>query len=366
MAELKLLIPPHEIETGAWNQINYLESLDFVKKIVILPDVHQGYLMPVGSVALMDGVISPEGVGSDEGCGMLFYPTGMKAGNLTPTDIEGIYNDLVARIPTGFNSRKTSAGIKPPKLNLPKDVEAHVHQKMDEQLGTLGGGNHFIEIGCDTNWNLSVVIHSGSRNPGKTVADYWFQQSKEQDTHLPDGFLDWNSLYGQQFYNDLLAMQDFALENRMVMLREVLDVLGIKTQLAVGLNVFNETHNHAIPITDGILHRKGATPAESGQIGVIPGNMRDGTYITKGLGNVECLMSASHGAGRKMSRGQAKKNCTLEQFQEDMVGIKARVEVATFDENPRAYKDLEEVIKRQEGIVVDVIDHITPIINIKG
>ena len=159
-------------------------------------------------------------------------------------------------------------------------------------------------------------------------------------------------------------MLDFALANRLKMLKKVVNILvGHKAHL---FDYINENHNHAIRWDSGVLHRKGATPAEKGQRGVIPGSMLSGVYITEGRGNWDYLVSASHGAGRKMSRGFAKKNITLDTFKTQMGDIVANISAATLDEAPDAYKDLEYVMNAQEGVVVDVVDYIRPIINIKG
>lgn len=158
--------------------------------------------------------------------------------------------------------------------------------------------------------------------------------------------------------------QEYALENRKQMMLEILDIMKLPKSLK---GMINENHNHAIVLKDGIvLHRKGATPADKGQLGVIPGNMKDGVYITSGLGNEEYLSSASHGAGRKYSRSGAKKNLDINKFRNQMKDVVCVVDENILDEAPDAYKDLTAVIDRQKGVVIDVVDFVKPLINVKA
>ena len=159
-------------------------------------------------------------------------------------------------------------------------------------------------------------------------------------------------------------MLEYALENRKIMMEIILDSIGLDRSNMEKL--FNETHNHAISTPDGVLHRKGATPADKDQIGVIPGNMKAGTYITRGLGNTEYLSSSSHGAGRILSRTAAKEKYTEKELRTEMEGIFTRIHSGMIDEIPMAYKDLDYVILLQQDIVIDVIDKIKPLINIKS
>lgn len=206
---------------------------------------------------------------------------------------------------------------------------------------------------------MCITIHSGSRNIGHSVAQHY--------TRL-GSFFDITSDLGEQYLRDMNYCLDFALENRLTMIKEILRILGLDylTQRVLKNSLINENHNHAIITPDGILHRKGATPANSGQLGIIPANMRDGVYITRGLGNLEYLSSASHGCGRIMSRSKAKKTILLEDFKDTMVGVIAHVGDYTLDEAPFAYKDVDYVINAQKGITVDIVDTIKPIVNIKG
>ena len=266
-----------------------------------------------------------------------------------------------------YNKFKSAGGFK----ELDKMIETRLHT----QLSTLGGGNHFIEIGFNSKGKLAATIHSGSRKSGWWVGQHYMRLAKKEEKHLPDGFLEYGGDLGMAYWKDMNFFLEYALENRKIMMQRVLEILGFSQK---GINemirtrMVNENHNHAIIHTgDEILHRKGATPAEAGVKGVIPGNILAGTYITEGLGNVEYLSSASHGAGRKGSRKASKKRFeeekdlvkkTREQMSEIICPRLNRIR----DELPFAYKNVESVIALQEGIVINTLDHITPRIVVKG
>ena len=356
--KLKTLIPMEDIEQEAQKQISDVLTLEFLKKLVIMPDVHAGYHLPVGGVALLDGKISPSFVGVDIGCGMCFVNTGIPSDALSNQAYRRIYDEIYKVIPVGFNIREKPLDYLEFKSGFP-ELNQRVQDKLYKSLGTLGGGNHFIELGSNQSNELCITIHSGSRNIGHSVAQHY--------TNI-GSFFDVTSDLGEQYLRDMNYCLDFALANRLTMIKEVLRILGYDylTDKILNDTLINENHNHAVITSDGILHRKGATPANKGQLGIIPANMRDGVYITKGLGNLECLSSASHGCGRTMSRTKAKKSILLGDFQKTMSGIIANVGDSTLDEAPFAYKEVNYVINAQKGITVDVIDKITPIVNIKG
>jgi tRNA-splicing ligase RtcB len=336
-----------------------------------MPDCHQGYTLPIGGVALLDGVISPEYVGYDEGCGMCCIVTDMLASKLNKKHWEKIFKKIYDTIPVGVGVPRTKAYYDIPQFKTAsgdKGLQKKVVDKQYVQVGTLGAGNHFIEIGENRTGHVVITIHSGSRNIGHSIASYYMLMAKQEDKHLPNGFLDINSPMGIAFSIDLEFALQYALDNRMLMMIDVMDILGFNDhdQQIYLRRMINENHNHAVIKSDGVLHRKGATPAEDGVLGVIPGTMKSGVYITKGLGNDEYLCSASHGAGRKMSRNVAKKSISLEQHKKWMNGIIAKVDKSTLDEAHGAYKNLATVISQQEGILIDVVDYVKPIINIKG
>lgn len=362
------LIPMTMIEISAQQQIYTALKMPFLKKLAIMPDVHTGYSLPVGGVALLEGVVSPAYVGYDIGCGMCCIRTGLEFDDVIK-DCEKTFKKLMSTVPCGVGLRGNTKEYSPFKSALgDKNLDQKVNAELFNQLGTLGGGNHFIEIGTDKNGNLTITIHSGSRNPGHSVGGHYMKLAKKNDTHLPGDFLDLSSDLGKAYLEDMNFMLQYALDNRKMMMCLILDALKLSDDFMD--EMINENHNHAIVETkygsNMVLHRKGATPADLDQLGVIPGNMRDGVYITRGLGNEEYLSSASHGAGRKGSRKWAKEKFELEAFEKSMKGIIANVSKHTLDECPFAYKDISDVIAAQEGIVVEVIDYIKPLINLKG
>ena len=371
--KLRSLIPLEELEWSAQNQIYDALKLDFLLILAVMPDCHTGYSLPIGGVALLDNVISPGYVGYDEGCGMCYIVTRLLADDFFKRENKKlqIFEEIYNRIPVGFNSRKKglvydsfSSASRNKKLN------EKVEDRLWIQLGTLGGGNHFIEIGENREGYITITIHSGSRNIGHSIASYYMKLSNNVDKDLPNGFLHLKGDVGQQYLQDMNFALDYALANRKIMMEDVLNLFGYNPhEINTLLHTYmvNENHNHAIVDSDGhVLHRKGATPAEKGQTGIIPGSMKTGVYVTEGLGNPHYLYSASHGAGRKMARKAAKKKITMERFRTQMDGIVAKVTHDTKDEAPDAYKNLHNVIKEQEGIVIKTIDYAKPLINVKG
>lgn len=367
--KLKSLLPLDQIDQGALDQIFANLADDRLLKMAIMPDVHKGYDLPIGGVALVDRHVSPGYVGYDIGCGMCSLNTGILASDLFPDQRakERLYDLIRSRIPLGIGGRRE----KVPFLRFESDVSdptflAKVNKGVESQLGTLGSGNHFIEISTGAKGLCWVTIHSGSRNVGHTIGSWYMHKCKK----LEDKFLKTDSRLGRSYLYDMEYCLEFALENRRRMLSQILELMEIPTHDIENLlnNVMiNENHNHAIVRPDGsVLHRKGATPAAIGQLGIIPANMRDGIYITEGLGNEEYLCSASHGAGRVMSRSEGKRKINLEDFRQSMQGIVSRVDKGTIDEAPFVYKDIHAVIAAQEGIVITVLDHLKPLINMKG
>lgn len=366
--KLKSLIPLEEIEPKAMQQIYNALEQSFLKKLAIMPDVHAGYDLPIGGVALLDNVISPSFVGFDIGCGVLSVNTCIKHSELSNEDKVRLYNDIKNNIPNGEGNEQKRKLIYAdfPNSTKDKNLFEKVQSKITSQLGTLGGGNHFIELGIDEEEYIHLTIHSGSRNPGHTVGGYYMKLSETNDTDLPPGFFHRDSELGQCYLHDMNFMLNFALNNRIYMMQTILEILKFKKDDIRNIVYINENHNHAEIKADGVLHRKGATPANKGEYGVIPGNMRDGVFITVGLGNEEYLSSASHGAGRTMSRKKAKENINHETFISQLDGIVASTDKSLLDEAPDAYKDINRVIELQNGIVVNVVKHIKPIINVKG
>lgn len=350
--KLITLIPVDDIEEAAQKQMWRAHAMPEVKKMVILPDVHAGYGIPVGSVVLLDGCIWPSAVGYDIGCGMCHV-------NIGPLDKlpDGLYDSIVNRIPTGFTRRKR--GTRVPEDFKSASGDKHLTGKVQAvaqlQLGTLGGGNHFIEVGINPADHVGITIHSGSRRAGYDIADYYMKETHGRPVSLETDL-------GKAYLADMLWAERYALANRRNMMDTVLSLFsGAREHLFV-----NENHNHAIVTEDGVLHRKGATPADLGQLGIIPANMRDGVFITEGLGNEDYLCSASHGAGRTMSRTKAKKVVDVEIVKEQMKNIQCPKVESRLDEAAQAYKNIDRVLELQDDIVVKVIDHYRPLVVVKG
>jgi len=361
--KLHSLIPMEQIEPSALTQILDVLSLDCLKKLAIMPDVHTGYDLVIGGVALLDGHISPSFVGYDIGCGMVFISTGVRTSDLLPDKRArvGLFQKIQNLIPSGFSSSKTKdhgfGRFVSPSGN--KELISRVTDKVESQAGTLGGGNHFIEIGENRAGEVCITIHSGSRNVGHSIGSFYMKQGR---------LFPLDSDMGRAYRQDMNYALEFALYNRETMLRTVLALMSFSEQdvKRIMAGMINENHNHAVETPEGILHRKGATPAELGQLGIIPANMRDGVYITRGLGNKEYLSSASHGCGRRMGRKEAKRTLDLQEFKGQMAGIVSTADKTILDEAPGAYKEISAVIAYQEGVVIEVVDFVKPLINVKA
>ena len=374
LEKLSSLIPIHFLEQGAQQQIYDALNLDFLIKLAVMPDCHTGYTLPIGGVALLDSVISPEYVGYDIGCGMCYIVTDHLAAKFFKNKkLKKYFLEMIHElIPVGFNSREKPLDYYDFKsASGDKELNKKVEERLYIQLATLGGGNHFIEIGENRLGFLTITIHSGSRNIGHSIASYYMKLSKRVDMDLPRGFLHLHGECGIQYLQDMTYALEYALENRKRMMKEILELMGYgtsDTNILINKRMINENHNHAV-LQDNynlVLHRKGATPADKGQIGIIPGSMLTGVYVTEGLGNKEYLSSSSHGAGRKMSRKKAKEAISLSRVKDQMKEIVANINNSMKDEAPDAYKNIKTVIEAQEGIVINTIDHAKPLIVAKG
>ena len=367
-AKLTLTLPWEDIDAEAQKQIRKTLEMPELARLVIMPDVHAGYDLCIGGVALLRGVVCPSFVGYDIGCGMCHVDTGKSLAELgldTKKNREDLFALLQQRIPAGLGKgRGRDGGARFRSACGDKALGERVTALAAEQLGTLGSGNHFLELGVNAAGRLGITVHSGSRRCGYDIAAFYMKKGR---------LLPLDSALGQAYLADMQWALDFALENRRRMLEAVFPALGFTAAQGAALvkspAFINETHNHAlIDARDArrVLHRKGATPAEKGRVGVIPANQRDGVYITTGLGNETYLSSASHGAGRKFSRKAAAKRGNTKELRRLMHGIVCRTDEAVLDEAPWAYKDIDVVLRAQAGVVVDIVDHFTPIIVLKG
>jgi tRNA-splicing ligase RtcB len=362
------------------NQFKECYSQDFVTSAALMPDAHKGYAAPIGAVLLTKGYIVPAWVGFDIGCGMIAIRIkGKDILNKIKNSRDEIYNKVMSKIPMGVGNTNKESNItektKEKFKELIKKFEKEIHDNNIfnllkgsalRHIGTLGGGNHFIEIGFYKK-EVWLIIHSGSRGIGHKVAKKYMISASGSQTEYEKTFpLDVKSSLGKEYLNVLDFGLEYALLNRLEMSYKVIEIIEqvlkekIKTELWV-----NKNHNHAVYEKGLYIHRKGATPAKKGERGVIPGNMRDGTFLVVGLGNSKFLYSSSHGAGRSLSRKEAKEKISMESFKKSMEGIKGTITPQTLDEAPMAYKDIDKVMKAQEKSV-KIIKHILPIINWKG
>jgi tRNA-splicing ligase RtcB len=349
-----------------------------------MPDVHFGKGATVGSVIAMRGAVSPAAVGVDIGCGMGAVRTSLDAADL-PESLRRIRSDLESAIPVGF-----AAHLEPVKPRDPR-LKAEVKELLDgfaeldpavkdlggraaKQLGTLGGGNHFIELCVDTEARVWLMLHSGSRNIGKSLAEVHMGRAKKlkHNRALADPDLA-VFLAGTEemdtYRRDLDWAQRYAMLNRRLMFDLYMDVIRRhfpqvrfdEPVLCHHNYVAEETH-HGESL---LVTRKGAISARAGQLGVIPGSMGTRSYIVRGLGNAESLHSASHGAGRKMSRGEAKRQFSVKDLAEQTAGVECRKDGGVLDEIPGAYKPIEQVMEHQKDLV-EVVAELKQVLCVKG
>jgi len=353
------------LEDEALRQFESAMSQPFSVKGALMPDAHAGYSLPIGAVIATQDYIIPAWVGYDIGCGMCALPTTFSKEDVIENS-DKIFKSIYRSIPVGFNHNN----VDQVWTNIPNmtNVAENIFNKNGlKQLSSLGGGNHFIEIGYGNGEQIWIIIHSGSRGIGHAIATHYMKiasgNGKAREGHF--GFYV-ESQDGKDYVTDLNFGLEFALENRKQIIKKVeREISYYCNGEGDWSNLINRNHNHAEE-KDGLwIHRKGATHAENGMMGVIPGNMRDGSFIVKGKGDPDSLYSSSHGAGRVLGRKEAKKKLYIEDFKKEMIGIVAKVEDSTIDESPFAYKNIFDVMDQQKEMV-EIVDHVKPIINIKG
>ena len=369
-----------DIEDGAVAQLKNLGNLPFAfKHIAVMPDCHQGYGMPIGGVLATQEMIIPNAVGVDIGCGMCAVKTSLRDYDIETIKI--IMTDIRDSVPLGFNHHKQR---QDPSL-MPKLAilgEGIVHQEFQSaltQVGTLGGGNHFIEIQKGNDGNVWIMIHSGSRNIGLKVAKHYNDIANElnQKWHssVPKehelAFLPLDSIQGKQYIEEMEYCVAFAFANRSLMMERIKEAFYSSTECTFE-PMINIAHNYARMENhfghNVMIHRKGATSAKEGELGIIPGSQGTKSYIVKGKGNIESFQSCSHGAGRRMGRKQAERELNLEEEQKKLndKGIIHAVRTkGDLDEASGAYKDIQVVMDNQKDLV-DILVELEPIGVIKG
>jgi tRNA-splicing ligase RtcB len=374
-----------DIEEGALDQARNLANLPFVfRHIAVMPDAHFGYGMPIGGVMATEDVIIPNAVGVDIGCGMCALQTSLTG--ISSEQLKAIVTRIRKHIPLGFKRhRKGQDPARMPKVGLGFPMEElnilpREYNSALTQLGTLGGGNHFIEIQQGSDGRIWIMVHSGSRNLGYRVAQFYNRLAVDLNTrHGPAipkkwqlAFLPLSSEPGRQYQAEMQFCVDFALANRKLMMDRIKDVF-MEVVSPVSFSAFiNIAHNYAAREKhfhkDVIVHRKGATSAGEGELGIIPGSQGAPSYIVKGKGNRESFRSCSHGAGRKMGRKEAQRKLDLEKEvqrldeQGILHSIRGRKDL---DEAAGAYKDIDQVIENQLDLV-EVVVSLRPLAVVKG
>jgi len=379
-------LPPETIEPEALRQLyNTSESPVLAHHLAVMPDCHFGKGSTVGSVIPTAGGIIPAAVGVDIGCGMIAVQTIFNASQL-PENLKTLETGIEKRIPLGAggkNSKITATARK--RIEGLADKAAVDYRKYagwQEQMGTLGSGNHFVEICLDEDQRVWLVLHSGSRGVGNQIASYHIKIAqklmaeahvplKDRDlAHLPEGTQEF-----KDYIRDLLWAQDYALANREEMMDRAMAELSMTMFGELGheqamtkqrINChhnFTQLENHFGK--DMWITRKGAIEMKPGQLGVIPGSMGTRSYIVSGLGNAWSYNSAPHGAGRRMSRAKARKIFTMQDLEQAMQGVSARLRPQLIDEIPGAYKDIDEVMVNSKELVA--VEHtLKQILNVKG
>lgn len=369
------------IEEEAIQQLKNMSQLPFIHKhIAVMPDAHWGCGSTVGSVIATKGAIIPAAVGVDIGCGMMAVKLPFDIHVLK--DLPKLRASIERSVPVGFNTNKEVTGIMAARIchTMPSGEILKVKHLL--QLGTLGGGNHFIEICHDEQFGAWVMLHSGSRNLGKTCAENHIERArglmKEYFITLPDpdlAYLVQNTPEFKAYIADLKYAQEFAMANREEMMQRVLK--------DISYHVFNEDKGEEFMTTLSVnchhnyttvenhfgsniwVTRKGAVCARKGVLGIIPGSMGAKSFIVRGKGNDDSFHSCSHGAGRAMSRNKARERFSLEDHAEATRGIECRKDRDVIDETPAAYKNIDDVMKSQTELV-DVVYILKQILCVKG
>ena len=369
-------------DQNAQQQVRNVASLPFIyKHVAVMPDVHWGIGATVGSVIPTVNAVIPAAVGVDIGCGMAAVRLeGLRAHQL-PDNLAYLRSDIEAAVPVGRADHKESAQHTPPDCTAPFLLWLDTHhpklartkkrtagETISAQLGTLGSGNHFIELCLDEADDVWLMLHSGSRGIGNRIGHYFIELAREDmrlhHVNLPDRDLAYFGEGTQHFEDYIIAVhwaQDYAMANRRDMLGRIIDALrdnGALPTFEPGEGAVRCHHNYvALEHHFGRnvwVTRKGAVRAREYDLGIIPGSMGARSYIVRGKGNQDSFHSCSHGAGRVMSRGHAKKRITVEDHMLATAGVECRKDKGVIDESPAAYKSIDAVMAAQEDLV-DVV-----------
>ncbi|MFJ9565697.1 RtcB family protein [Streptomyces fuscichromogenes] len=385
---IRMWTDPAAVEDVALQQLRNVATLPWIKGLAVMPDVHYGKGATVGSVIAMRGAVCPAAVGVDIGCGMSAVKTSLTANDL-PGDLSRLRSKIEQAIPVGRGMHADP--VEPGDFHgLPAtgwegfwgrfdgvaDAVKFREERAHQQMGTLGSGNHMIEFCLDQSNSVWLMLHSGSRNIGKELAEHHIGVAQE----LPhnQGLVDRDlavfvsdTPQMAAYRNDLYWAQEYAKYNRMLMMALLKDVVRkefkkakptFEPEISCHHNYVAEERYEGM---DLLVTRKGAIRAGSGEFGIIPGSMGTSSYIVKGLGNEKAFNSASHGAGRRMSRNAAKRRFTTRDLEEQTRGVECRKDSGVLDEIPGAYKNIEQVMEQQRDLV-EVVAKLKQFVCVKG
>lgn len=376
-------VPLDAIEESCLTQAQNLCRLPMARAVALMPDAHSGYGMPVGGMLATEMAVVPYAIGVDIGCGMTLIHTDLSVGDLIGSSIEAFLHQVNRDVPTGPGPRGSHRYAEGEPFKPGRAITSTADQAIREaevQLGTLGGGNHFLELQRDEQGNVYFMIHSGSRSVGKKICDYHHKKALELCTRwhsdLPDpevAYLPWKTDEAQWYWNDMLTAMEWAEENRRRMAGKVISAIG-KTWGRGAYQSFDVHHNFAAWENhygeNVIVHRKGAIRAQDGDQLLIPGSMSTGSYIAEGAGNPLSYNTAPHGSGRLRSRAATRKMVSLElmdqQLAEKGVVLVTDNRAAVVDESQAAYKDIESVIAAASDLIKPAPVLLTPLGVVKG
>ena len=380
------------VEPKAREQLENVAGLPFVHShLAVMPDVHFGRGATVGSVIPTKGAIIPAAVGVDIGCGMMAMRTSL-TGRQLPDNLKKVRDEIERKIPVGNGPRgnhklspaSMDTRLKRSGLVVKLDVITGKHPKITpngftKQLGTLGGGNHFIELCLDEEDRVWIMLHSGSRGTGNRIGTYFIQEAREMlakrvlDFHVPDRDLAF-FMEGEDLFDDYIMAvswaQDYARLNREAMMDRALQACReTLREFSIEKSAVNCHHNYVEKEqhfgANVWITRKGAVRAGDGELGIIPGSMGAKSFIVRGKGNADSFCSCSHGAGRKMSRTAAKSKFTLDDHIKATAGVECRKDKGVIDETPAAYKDIDKVMAAQSDLV-EVVHTLKQVVCVKG
>jgi tRNA-splicing ligase RtcB (3'-phosphate/5'-hydroxy nucleic acid ligase) len=381
---IELWAPLEEVDSNVITQLKNVAALPWVAHhVAVMADVHLGKGATVGSVIAMKDAVAPAAVGVDIGCGMAAVKTSLTANDL-PDDLRKLRLEIEDAIPVGRMSHEQPAWRRAPDglrdrgqalLDRYANTEAPVNAgTVSAQLGTLGGGNHFIEVCLDTEDVVWLMLHSGSRNVGKVLAEHHIEIARrlKHNEALADRdlavFLAGTKVF-DAYRRDLFWAQEYARFNREMMLHLLTEVMRNFWPRITFADPISCHHNYVAEEVhfgdDLLVTRKGAIRAGRGDMGIIPGSMGTKSYIVRGLGNPRSFQSASHGAGRRMSRSEAKRRFTLRDLKDQTAGVECRKDAGVIDETPKAYKNIDSVMKQQQDLV-EIVAELKQIVCVKG